>query len=100
MNMLLTAAATMGEAASLAAALPDPTPVQPPGTDGIATMLGWFKWVSLAICIGALIAVGVLMAVPSRRSEGAEHVGKIGFVLGGVIIISAAGALVGFIYGA
>ena len=32
-----------------------------------------------------------------RRGEGGEHVGKIGMALGGVIIISAAAALVGFL---
>ena len=31
------------------------------------------------------------------KAEGGEHVGKIGMALGGVIIISAAAALVGFL---
>jgi hypothetical protein len=37
------------------------------------------------------------MAIQSRRGEGGEHVGKIGMALGGVIVISAASALVGFL---
>lgn len=84
----------------LPAQLPDPAPVQPPGTDGLVTILGWAKWVALFICILGLIAAGAMMAVGRSRGEGGEHVGKLGWVLGGVIVISAAVALVGFISGA
>ena len=83
--------------AALPGQVPDPDPVQPPGTEGFITIMGWGKWVALAICILGLIAAGALMAVQSRRGEGGEHVGKIGMALGGVIVISAAGALVGFL---
>lgn len=77
--------------------VPDPSPVQPPGTDGFIAIMGWAKWVALAVCVLGLIAAGALMAIQSRRGEGGEHVGKIGMALGGVIVISAAGALVGFL---
>lgn len=59
--------------------------------------MGWAKWVALAVCVLGLIAAGALMAIQSRRGEGGEHVGKIGMALGGVIVISAAGSLVGFL---
>ena len=80
--------------------IPDPTPVQPPGTEGLLDIMGWVKWIALAICIIGLIVAGAMMAVQSRRGEGGEHAGKIGMALGGVIVISAAGALVGFLMGA
>jgi hypothetical protein len=38
-----------------------------------------------------------MMAINARRGEGGEHVGRIGMALGGVIVISAAGSLVGFL---
>lgn len=77
--------------------VPDPVPVQPPGTEGLTTIMGWAKWVALAICVLGLMAAGALMAIQSRRGEGGEHVGKIGMALGGVIVISAGAALVGFL---
>lgn len=77
--------------------VPNPDPVQPPGTEGFTSIMGWAKWVALAVCVLGLIAAGALMAIQSRRGEGGEHVGKIGMALGGVIVISAAGALVGFL---
>lgn len=76
--------------------LPDPDPVQPPGTEGLTTLLSWVKWIGLAVCVLGLIAAGTMMAIQSRRGEGGEHAGKIGMALGGVIIISAATSLVGF----
>ena len=80
--------------------IPNPDPIQPPGTEGFTAVMGWAKWVALAVCILGLIAAGAMMAIQSRRGEGGEHVGKIGMALGGVILISAASALVGFLMGA
>lgn len=92
----LTQAAT-DVVALLPLQVPNPNPVQPPGTEGFTSIMGWAKWVALAVCVLGLIAAGALMAIQSRRGEGGEHVGKIGMALGGVIVISAAGGLVGFL---
>ena len=101
MSTLLTATGVMSDVfAVLPAGLPNPDPVQPPGTGAISDVLGWAKWVALAVCILGLFAAGAMMAVQSRRGEGGEHVGRIGMSLMGVIVISAAVALVGFLSGA
>ena len=101
--MIIEAISTGGDLAGLVpadvTALPDPDPLQPPGTEGLTSILGWARWVALAVCILGLFAAGALMAVSSRRGEGGEHVGKIGMALAGVIVISAAVALVGFLAG-
>ena len=98
----MSIALTLTQAATDVVALvplqvPAPNPVQPPGTEGFTSIMGWAKWVALAVCVLGLIAAGALMAIQSRRGEGGEHVGRIGMALGGVIVISAAGALVGFL---
>lgn len=97
MSATLALAAHAHEVASLVLAIPDPAPVQPPGTAGLNSLLGWAKWLALAVCILGLFLVGALMAVNARRGEGGEHVGRIGVALGGVVLISAATALVGFL---
>ena len=102
MSTLLTIAGSVGDFPAtvpqqVIAQVPDPDPIQPPGTEGFNSIMGWAKWVALAVCILGLFAAGALMAIQSRRGEGGEHVGKIGMALGGVIIISAAAALVGFL---
>lgn len=83
----------------LVSALPDPAPVQPPGTEGFVTILGWAKWVGLVAAILAIIVGGMMMMFNARRGEGGENVARIGWVLAGVILIGSATALVGFISG-
>lgn len=77
--------------------VPTPVAAQPPGTEKVATLLGWGKWIGLAMCVAGLIVAGAMMAIQSRRGEGGEHVGTIGKVLAAVILIGAAGAIVGFL---
>lgn len=94
MHILATATQS---AAHLIQAVPNPDAIQPPGTEGFTAIMGWVKWVALAICVIGLIVAGAMMAVQSRRGEGGEHAGKIGMALGGVVVISAAASLVGFL---
>lgn len=101
MSTLHTLLTTVNDfAAVVPLAIPDPPPVQPPGTAGFLAIMGWVKWVALAVCVIGIIVAGALMAINSRRGEGGEHAGRIGFALGGVIVISAAASLVGFLMGA
>lgn len=92
----LTAAAT-DLVAVLPLQIPNPDPIQPPGTQGFLSIMGWAKWVALAVTILGLIAAGAMMSFNSRRGEGGEHVGRVGMALVGVIIIAAATSLVGFL---
>lgn len=65
-----------------------------PGAAGFVTILQWTVWISLAICVLSLIAGGALLAVSRRRGDGERHLGRLGVVLGAVILISAASAIV------
>lgn len=84
----------------LPASIPDPAPVQPPGTGGVSVGLSWLKWIGLALAIVAIIIVAIRMFFGSRRGEGGEHAGALGWVLGGVILIGAGGAIVTTLMGA
>lgn len=97
-HILAVAAAIQADGCSMAA-VPNPPSQQPPGTEGLVTIMGWAKWVALAVLVVALIAAGVMFAVRARRGDGAEGVGHVGMVLAGVIVVSAAGTLVGFLAG-
>ena len=37
---------------ALPLAVPNPDPIQPPGTEGFTTVMGWAKWITLAMCGG------------------------------------------------
>jgi len=79
--------------------LPDPEPVAPPGAEGIATIIGWAKWVALIVAVLALIAAGALIGVQRRRGEGDESLGWIVKILVGVVVVGAAASLVAFLAG-
>lgn len=65
-----------------------------PGASGFLTILQWSVWISLAICVLSLIAGGALLAVNRRRGDGERHLGRLGVILGAVILISGASAIV------
>ena len=69
----------------------------PPGFGKFNDIMGWAKWIALGILVVALMAAGVRLAVAGRTGDGGEHVGHIGRALGGVIVVSAAFALVSFL---
>ena len=80
--------------------LPNPDPVQPPGTDAISTILGWAKWIGLVMAIFGIIIVAIIMSVSSRRGEGQQNLGTLGFIFMAVVMIGASTAVIGFISGA
>ena len=75
--------------------VPVPTPGAPPGSAQFLTILNWVSWVALAICVAGVIFAGLAMIISSRRGEGGEHMGKLGTVLAGCVIVGAASGFVG-----
>ena len=72
-------------------------PKAPPGFERFTDIMGWVKWLCLAVLIISLMAAGAKMGLGGRHGDGDEHAGRVGRVLLGVIIVTAAGSLVGFL---
>ncbi len=91
----VTAAAAAALALSAPAyAAPNPGQVQPPGTQGLTTMLGWGGWLVSFVCVAGILIVAAMMAVKHRRGDsGSEAMGSLGWVLGACVLGSAAGPL-------
>ena len=77
-----------------AADIPAPTAVQPPGTEGLTTILGWIAWGVTFLCVVGVFFVAGSMAFAHRRGEGSEAVGKLGWVMGACILGASATSLV------
>lgn len=79
----------------LISALPNPQPEQPPGTDGVVTMLNWGAW-AVAICglAGFLVGAGYLAFA---SYTGREINGFKGLVIAIIVCVlaTAAGTIVG-----
>jgi hypothetical protein len=83
-----------GPAAPAAADIPDPSPVRPPGTEGLTTLLSWGMWlVTFAGIVGVLISAGSMM-LAHRRGEGGEQAARLGWVLGGCCVAAAGASMV------
>jgi hypothetical protein len=76
------------------AAIPTPTAVQPPGTEGLLTVLNWVTWIVTAACVFGVLVVAGMMAVSHRRGQGSEAVGNLGWVMGGCVLAASASQLV------
>ena len=79
-------------------AVPDPgngTP--PPGFEKFQQVMGWVKWLALGVAVIGIMIIGAKLAIESRRGEGGAHLGALGTAMAGVIVISGAASLVGFL---
>ena len=51
--------------------IPNPDPVQPPGTQGVTTLMSWLKWIGYAVVGGQLPpATGAALAISYRAAPG------------------------------
>ena len=92
--VLATALGTATIAATAPAyAAPQPGRQQPPGTEGLTTMLSWGGWGVSFACVAGLLVVAAMMAIKHRRGEPGESMGSLGWVLGACVLGSAAGPI-------
>ncbi|PFG39439.1 hypothetical protein ATJ97_1945 [Georgenia soli] len=69
--------------------------VAPGSVAAVETVLGWVVWISLGVAVMSLLALGAWLALAGRRGDGGRQLGRVGIVLGGVLLISGASAVVG-----
>ncbi len=74
---------------------PNPTYVQPPGTAGLTTILGYGAWTVAFLCTVGILLVAGSMAVKHRRGEGGESLAALGWVLGACVLGAASGSIAG-----
>ncbi len=82
----------------LAAGVPDPAPVAPPGLSGdVNTLLAWWKWGALVAGVFGLIGCGAMMAIGrrNRSSLAADGATGIPWVLAGLTLIALSSGIVG-----
>ena len=71
-------------------------PVAPPGSEKLITGLGYVMWAVSGACVLGILLLGGKMALSAVSSHGGHGVGKgLGFVLGAMVLIGSAAALVG-----
>lgn len=71
-----------------------PAGAAPPNSDGIVQVLGWVMWIAIFVAVASLIILGGIIATRMRNGQGLAAMGRIGIILGGIVLISASTALV------
>ncbi|MFE6946573.1 hypothetical protein [Streptomyces chartreusis] len=84
----------------LAAAVPQPGRNAPPElTAKVDLVLSIAAWAGTAAAVAGILITGSMMAVSLKRGESSEHMGRLGMVLGGCVLVATAGPLVTFVFG-
>ena len=91
---IVTAHVVTGHSHLIAGNIPTPVGVQPPGTQGLTTILSWIAWAVTFLCVVGVFFVAGSMAFAHRRGESSEAIGKLGWVMGACILGASATSLV------
>ncbi|MFD5820637.1 hypothetical protein ACFV06_37085 [Streptomyces sp. NPDC059618] len=79
--------------------IPDPSRNAPGELTGkVDTVLGILAWAGTAAGVAGVLITGAMMAISMRRGEGSEHMGRLGMVLGGCVLVATAGPVVTFVF--
>jgi hypothetical protein len=81
-----------------AGAVPTVGNVQPPGTAGLNTIMGWGGWVVGFLGVAGILIVASMMFFKHRRGEAGESYSALGTVLGGLVLGTAASLIAGALY--
>ncbi|MDX3366095.1 hypothetical protein AB0D47_37160 [Streptomyces sp. NPDC048376] len=66
--------------------------------DAVEVVLGIAAWAGTVAGVVGILATGIMMAVSVKRGESSEHFSRLGMVLGGCILVAAAGPTVTFFF--
>jgi hypothetical protein len=80
--------------------IPNPQPDAPNElTEKVDGVLNLAAWGGTAAGVAGVLITGAMMAISLKRGESSEHMGRLGMVLGGSVLIATAGPLVTFVFG-
>lgn len=84
----------------LLAQVPDPgTGKAPDKLRGkVDLVLGIAAWAGTAAGVAGVLVTGSMMAISMKRGESSEHMGRLGMVLAGCVLVATAGPLVQFVF--
>lgn len=67
-------------------------------TNKVGDVLDLIAWAGTAAGVAGVLITGAMMAISMRRGEGSEHMGRLGMVLGGCVLVATAGPIVNFVF--
>ena len=82
-----------------ASAVPNPHSNAPKAlTDKVDVVLGIAAWVGTAAGVAGILITGAMMTVSYKQGGNTEHMGRLGMVLCGCVLVATAGPLIQFVF--
>nr|WP_200886846.1 hypothetical protein [Phaeacidiphilus oryzae] len=83
----------------LADGVPDPQMHAPGQLESkVNVVLGIAAWAGTAAGVAGVLVTGSMMAISFKRGEHSEHMGRLGMVLCGCVLVATAGPLISFVF--
>ncbi|MEU0360423.1 hypothetical protein [Streptomyces cyaneofuscatus] len=64
----------------------------------VGTVLNLAAWAGTTAGVVGILVTGAMMAVSFKRGESSEHLGRLGLILGGCVLVASAGPIVTFVF--
>jgi hypothetical protein len=71
-----------------------PSPKQPPGTESLTIILSWALYGVMFLSVLGIFIVAGAMVISHNQGRGSDHMSKLGFIIGGMILAGAAAFIV------
>lgn len=68
-----------------------------PVRDKIHLLMDLLGWIAGAIAVVGVIVAAISMFVSHHRGGGSEHMTRLGYVAGGIVLMATASSIVGFV---
>lgn len=69
--------------------------VAPPGSDKVTAVISWAAWIATAACVAGFLFAGASMVFSNGGHSAGQHGTRLGWVMGGCVVVGSASALVG-----
>lgn len=77
---------------------PFSNPTAPPEVQSkVGNLMNLLGWVSMTIAVVGVVAAAIGMFVSHHRGGGSEHMSRLGFVAGGIVLMATASSIIGFV---
>ncbi|MEU5959213.1 hypothetical protein [Streptomyces sp. NPDC047525] len=97
-DLVFAAADAARPLVDLAADVPNPAnggkPLPGGAQDDLMTILGWVFKIVMILAVAGILGVAAKLVINFRRGEGGEHMGALGWVMGGCILAGGASGIV------
>lgn len=85
---------TISTLMTLPGVIPNPTPVQPPGMEPVATLVNWVAWAAIVIGVVGFLASAGYLAIASFQGREIQGVKGLAISIIACVLVAATGTII------